>query len=268
MPDWSLLQQPDYVRSVLGGYQAGQQIKRQRQTDGALSLYASNPAAGTAALMQVDPGLALQLGKAAREQATFERENKVRESLAMSVDENGNIDPKKARSAFGQAGDVAGLMAFDKAQIGNDDAVLEHAHKLIDTEAQLLGSATDQASYTAARAKAGQLGIDISQVPEAYDPKWVQQQMQNTLSAKERLDFQFKGRSADLADKREAREAAQGAGNLAVSQGNLAMRQKEFNRGPSPSGASGSAPASVSRTINGTTYYQVGGKWFDNPEGR
>jgi hypothetical protein len=24
----------------------------------------------------------------------------------------------------------------------------------------------------------------------------------------------------------------------------------------------------VSRTINGVTYYQVNGKWYDNPEGR
>ena len=38
--------------------------------------------------------------------------------------------------------------------------------------------------------------------------------------------------------------------------------------GGQPFGYEDAAPAAASQVIDGVTYYNVGGKWFDNPEGR
>lgn len=61
MPDFNLARTPDFAQSALGGYQAGRAMGKQRRTDAALGLYASDPGAGIAALQGVDPALAMQL---------------------------------------------------------------------------------------------------------------------------------------------------------------------------------------------------------------
>lgn len=43
---------------------------------------------------------------------------------------------------------------------------------------RLLDHATDETTYQQARQVAGQYGIDVSQLPEAYDPAWVEQTKQ------------------------------------------------------------------------------------------
>ena len=43
MPDFSLLQTPNFAQAALGGYQAGRQIHQQNERDGALKGYLANP---------------------------------------------------------------------------------------------------------------------------------------------------------------------------------------------------------------------------------
>jgi hypothetical protein len=238
MPDFSLLQQPDFAKAALSGYQAGAALGRQNRTDAALQLYSRDPAAGIAAVNAVDPVLGSQLTRAAREQEEYDLRHTFRQNLVNAADpETGKIDPNKARQAYVQAGDVEGAMSFDKGLRETATAQLQAGMKQIEVEAQLLGSATDPTSYAAARQRAGSLGVDLSGVPEQYDPAWVQQATQHALTAKERLDAELKRRDDDRADKAleetknhnrvsEATAAANAAtarGRLGVAQGALSV---------------------------------------------
>lgn len=76
MPDFGLLQTPNFAQAALGGYTAGRQIGQQQRTDAALQLYAKDPEAGSDALMQVDPERALSLRNVARENRARELASK------------------------------------------------------------------------------------------------------------------------------------------------------------------------------------------------
>lgn len=57
----------------------------------------------------------------------------------------------------------------------------------LDIMGRLAGSAVDQPSYEAALAEGQKFGLDVSQLPQAYDPNIVKGIMGRSLSAKDRL---------------------------------------------------------------------------------
>lgn len=148
---------------------------------------------------------------------------------------------------------------------------LENVKAQVDLEAQLLGSATDQASYTRALGMAKTAGIDVSSAPATYDPQWVAQMSQTTLTAKERLDHQLAVRSADRADASQAEtmrhnrvDEGQGASrigleaaNVGIARGHLAIAQHADARSAATAGAKTQGTAPVAhyeyRVVNGVT---------------
>lgn len=65
----------------------------------------------------------------------------------------------------------------------------------------LVSSAVDAPSYARVRGMAQQMGIDVSQIPEQYDPAFVEQSKNAVLTAKDRLDAQLRGRTADIQER-------------------------------------------------------------------
>lgn len=63
---------------------------------------------------------------------------------------------------------------------------------------QLLGGVRDQSSYDQARAVAQMNGLDISNMPQAYDPNLVSMKRQQALSMTEQLDQVWKQKKYDL----------------------------------------------------------------------
>ena len=61
MPDFSLVQTPNYATAALGGYTAGLAMGRQKRTQAALDMMQNDPEGGIHALGSVDPELAAQL---------------------------------------------------------------------------------------------------------------------------------------------------------------------------------------------------------------
>jgi len=61
MPDFGLIQTPNFAQAALGGYTAGLAAGRDKRRQAALDTYTSNPEAGITALNSVDPELAQQL---------------------------------------------------------------------------------------------------------------------------------------------------------------------------------------------------------------
>lgn len=121
MPDFSLLNTPNFAQAALGGYQAGRQIGQQKRTDEALALYAKNPEAGVEAISALDPERGERLREAARERQVREASSK---ALMPSTDPNASsaltinkealgdlarLDPKMALSLqeFAMKGDEA-----------------------------------------------------------------------------------------------------------------------------------------------------------------
>lgn len=81
-------------------------------------------------------------------------------------------------------------MAKDKAATEKDQlANTMQKHSL---GAQLLGGAKDQASYDAARATAQANGLDVSRMPPAFDPAFVQSKLDESMDMKTRLEQKWK----------------------------------------------------------------------------
>lgn len=101
-----------------------------------------------------------------------------RSALAAFDPQTGQIDPVRMRSAFAQAGDIEGAMRFEESQREQAAAQRTAQRQQMMDVARLLDEATDQASYDRGRAIAQRMGLDMSDIPEAYDPAWVDQQRQ------------------------------------------------------------------------------------------
>jgi len=78
----------------------------------------------------------------------------------------------------------------------------------------VVSSAIDPESYARARVFAQQMGLDPSQIPEEYDPAFIEQSKNVVLTAAQRLDAQLRGRTADVQERQ------------------ISLREREFDRGP------------------------------------
>lgn len=83
-----------------------------------------------------------------------------------------------------------GEQAKQKAATEKDQ--LANAVQKIALGAQLLGGAKDQASYDAARATAQANGLDVSRMPPAFDPAFVQSKLDESMDMKTRLEQKWK----------------------------------------------------------------------------
>ncbi len=233
-----LLNAPDIGQSVLQGQQQGRELRMQGQRDNALRALSTNPQDMGAinALMAVDPRTALAFEERGARQAAQEAATQRARAFQGAYDPNtGQLDPAKVRQAYVATGDVEGALKFDAQQAEAQKGKLETALKQIEVASQLLGSATDQASYTAALQRAQQFGIDVSKEPQQFDPAYVQQQLAMGLNAKEKLEQQWKGLNFQLEQAKFGNQVQQQnidnqfqAANLGVAQGNLGLRQAEF----------------------------------------
>lgn len=168
---------------------------------------------------------------------------------AMANAYQGAVDPATGRVDYAKVtGNLAGAGAgaaipgvqksaaeAQKAQREADKATLEQAIQKQALISQYAGSATDQASWTAARNAVAQLGIDISQVPEQFDPATAKQLQLRALTGVQQLDQHWKQQGYDL-DVRKQNEVernnkAQNSvaqGQLGVSQGQLGVAQQRL----------------------------------------
>jgi hypothetical protein len=130
-----------------------------------------------------------------------------------------------------------------KAQREAEKAQLQQAIEKQSLISQYAGSATDQASWTAARNAVAQLGIDVSQVPEQFDPATAKQLQMRALTGVQQLDQHWKQQGYDL-DVRKQNEVernnkAQNSvaqGQLGVAQAGLGLRRQELEAGKVPPG--------------------------------
>lgn len=158
---------------------------------------------------------------------------------------------------------------------------------------KLLGSVRDEASYQQARGVAQQYGLDLSGAPPSYDPQWVESQKATVQAlsdpkAQEALStfgkiatdeglapgsppYQQRVRELWQADQQKFYALAPGGGLASVGAGGNAQLVIAPNPGTAPAGAPISAQqpqaAPTTKTVGGRTFYNYGGKWYDEPMG-
>lgn len=90
-------------------------------------------------------------------------------------------------------------LAQDQKRQNEDHAYLKKKRE-IDTVSNLLYDVKDQQSYDRARMMAAQNGVDVSGLPRAYDPGYVNNLKMSAFSAKERMDQYYKQRELGQKD--------------------------------------------------------------------
>lgn len=122
-------------------------------------------------------------------------------------------------------------IAQQAAQLGTTRAAAEKSQYELQRDRlrdmyNLVSSATDPESYARVRAIGAQMGIDMTQVPEQYDPAFVEQSKNAVLTAAQRLDAELRRGTTDvqrgqlrLAERRLLAEEAAGPERPAPPQG-------------------------------------------------
>ena len=95
----------------------------------------------------------------------------------------------QAQEAFSNAQSAA-----QKVRLGN----LEEQQAQLGMVSQLLSGVNDPQSWAVARQQATRMGIPLDGVPEQYDPRYVQQLQNMTISAQQRMENYFKQQGLDL----------------------------------------------------------------------
>ena len=154
-------------------------------------------------LQGMELGRANRLARAqeAAAQMQAQREAEMRNYLATA-----DLSTPEAQNRLLQFGPVGAEIAKNVVTIGAQRA---QAAKT-DYEAQstrlrdmynLVSSAKDASSYARVRQIATEMGIDISNIPEQYDPAFVEQAKNAVLTAAERLDAEAKARTAGIQER-------------------------------------------------------------------
>jgi len=248
MTDWSLAGGGGFGNALALGMQLGNQIKQQR-ADNALSAYGQNPGQDTiGGVYKADPRLGIQVQRLEAQRVTDQREQQA-------------ASQKVTKTAADQLPIVGRLLTYAKQGPEQWAQAVRQAHAM---------------------------GIDVSQVPQQFDPNWADQQIgfinavstpqgQEALSAagKQAADMgyrpgtpEFHAKVSEIwqADQRKFYPLTPGGGLAGVGADGAAQLVIAPNDGSQAIGAP-AARAGASKTINGKTYYQHNGKWYDEPVG-
>lgn len=129
------------------------------------------------------------------------------QGMVTNPDGTTSFDSSKIVGALNKAG--LGQQAFEAQQNFDKQNKAKQLEQLNMT-GQILGSANDQNSWALAKARASQMGIDVSQIPDQYDPKLKSFLQGQTLSAAQQLQNDLERQriaesSANRADARAER---------------------------------------------------------------
>lgn len=206
-----------------------------------------SPFEAQAKAMQIQGGMAqnrlqqLQLQNAERESAA---ENALA-GLISSGAKPDEIASGLAKQGYGKQSIAYSKQASEQQRAARQ-AEAEQFKQAMDKQAviaQYAGSAKDQASWTASRNALAQMGVDVSQVPEQFDPATAQQFVQRSLTGLQQLDQAWKQKGYDLdvakfgeTVRNNKTQNSISAGNLGVARENLGLRRQEVAQGRVPAG--------------------------------
>lgn len=106
-----------------------------------------------------------------------------------------------------QKGMSMSQMAYDQEQKRKKDMQADHSQQ-IEMIARVAPTIKDQGTYESAIGELGARGVDVSQMPKAYDPNLVNRYSAMALSYKDKLDEQYRQKELESKslDRKEARD--------------------------------------------------------------
>lgn len=170
-------------------------------------------------------------------QAGIARQNKL---AALLGGQYGSDEERESALLRGGFMDEAQNLRENRSKIAKTSAEtekvkLQTAMDRVGFIGQLLGGVTDQATYDRARATAEANGLDVSTIPPQYDPRFVEQSRQQTMTTLQQLDQMWKQKGYDLdvrkqgeTERRNRADEQISRGQLGVAQGNLGLRRQEL----------------------------------------
>lgn len=153
-------------------------------------------------------------------QFEVEQQQKLQNALSGGLD----ITTPEGQAALAKFGPQGIAMAAQGAQLGQFAMQRKQAEreiarqKLEDVVGMLRANPRD---WAANRVRAGEMGLDLSQIPEQYDPQWVSGQLKALIPLKDQLDFELRGRIADVQERQ-----------VGVSEREVGIREREAMGGP------------------------------------
>jgi hypothetical protein len=147
-------------------------------------------------------GRANQLAQQQEAERTLamQEQQQLKNALAGGLD----IRTPEGQAALMKFGPQGLAMAAQGAQLGQYDFQVKQAEraaarqKLEDVVGMLRANPKD---WAANRVRAGEMGLDLSQIPEQYDPQWVSGQLKALIPLKDQLDFELRGRIANVQER-------------------------------------------------------------------
>lgn len=123
-----------------------------------------------------------------------------------------------------------------KTNADTDKTKLQTAIDRVGFIGQLLNGVKDANSYAQARQIAAANGLDVTQIPEQYDPAQVEQSKARALSVQQQLEQQWKQKGYDLdvrtqTERERANKVDEAVkrGQLGVAQANVGLRRQELD---------------------------------------
>lgn len=112
-------------------------------------------------------------------------------SIPLKVLNAGDLQKQMLATQSGQREQQLQPYKMQAAQQAVQGGDLDLAKKRVDITLNLISTAFDQPSYDRARQQAQQLGIDVSNVPQQFDPSYIQQAKMGLMTAKEQIESQI-----------------------------------------------------------------------------
>lgn len=145
----------------------------------------------------------MQVAESQRKQ---QRQNALMQATRNAFDtETKKINPDKYRGALAEIGDFEGLQSFEKSQADLNKVQrqaekerLIAAREQVGLIGQVAGAAKDPQSYAAGLQALRNAGIDVSSIPEQYDPSYVEQARNQAITAAQQLEQLWKQKEYDL----------------------------------------------------------------------
>jgi hypothetical protein len=161
----------------------------------------------------------MELGRAnrlAQQQQAAQMEAARQETELRNYLSSADLSSPEVQNQLLRFGPQGAEMAKNLATMGTqrsqaDKANYEAQSQRLKDMYNLVTSAVDPPSYARVRGIAANMGLDVSQIPEQYDPVFVEQAKNSVLTAAERLDAEARARTASI-QERQAKVAEREVG--------------------------------------------------------
>jgi len=161
----------------------------------------------------------MELGRAnrlAQQQQMAQMETARQEAELRNYLSSADLSSPEVQNQLLRFGPQGAEMAKNLATMGTqrsqaDKANYEAQSQRLKDMYNLVTSAVDPPSYARVRGIAANMGLDVSQIPEQYDPVFVEQAKNSVLTAAERLDAEARARTASI-QERQAKVAEREVG--------------------------------------------------------